>query len=359
MDHWLHHATWLGNTASAWIIAGVSAVVGCIIVFAATRIVAARLSKAAEHHPDSKWRYLIASVARATRGWVLLLLAIAIALHSLSFGAKIDGYLYMAIGALIGIQIAFWICALLVSMLKGAGTGGGMEKKNPVIFSMLVWAVELVVWVTLLLILLGNAGVQVGAFIASLGVGGIAVALAAKNVLQDLFASIAIGLDKPFTVGEFITFGDSLGTVKKVGIRSTRIEALSGEEIAISNSNIAQMQTNNLSRREERRVVFDFYVPLDTPRDKVSAIIEAVNGMIDAEEQVRRDRGNFRSIARDGFQLQFVYYVLVPSMNVYCDIHEAFNLKIMETLESFEVHFALPVQLEKLEDSPSYNNKSA
>lgn len=359
MDHWLHHATWLGNTASAWIIAGVSAIVGCIIVFAATRIVAAKLSNAAEHHPGSKWRYLIAAVARATRGWVLLLLAIAIALHSLSFGAKVDLYLNWIIAALIGIQVAFWICALLISLLKGAGSAdGGMEQKNPVIFSLTTKAVELVVWVTLLLILLGNAGVQIGAFIASLGVGGIAIALAAKNVLQDLFASVAIGLDKPYTVGEFIVFGSSLGTVKKVGIRSTRIESLSGEEIAISNSNLAQMQTNNLSRRQERRVVFEFYVPLDTPRAKVSAIIEAVNGVIDDEEQVRRDRGNFRNIARDGFQLEFVYYVLVPSMGVYCDIHETFNLKIMDILENLEVHFALPVQLEKLEDSPSYNKRA-
>src|SRR5690625_981785 len=114
MDQWLHHATWLGNSAYAWIIAGVSALVGCIVVFAATRIVAAKLGKAAENHPDRKWRQLIASVARATRGWVLLLLAVAIALHSLKFGAKVDGYLYWAIGALIGIQVAFWICALLV-----------------------------------------------------------------------------------------------------------------------------------------------------------------------------------------------------------------------------------------------------
>lgn len=344
MDPWLHHATWLGNTAYAWIIAGVSALVGCIIVFAATRIVAAKLGKAAEDHPGQKWRQLIASVAGATRGWLLLLLAIAIALHSLSFGAKANGYLSWAVGALIGIQIAFWICAFLVSLLKGAGAGGGMEKKNPVIFSLLTWAVELMVWVTLLLILLGNAGIQIGAFIASLGVGGIAIAMAAKNVLQDLFASVAIGLDKPFTVGEFIVFGSSMGTVKKVGIRSTRLEALSGEEIAISNSNLAQQQTNNMSRRAERRAVFEFRVQLDTPHAKVGQIAGKVKDIITSQNNTRLDRGHFLDIGQDGFRFEFVYYMLTPDMNEYCDVQQAINLDILTCLDSMDVAFAVPVQ---------------
>lgn len=356
MEHWIHHATFLGNSVYDWIVAGIGALIGYIVIYGIARLLATRLKSLSEHHPRSQLLSMTAAVIRATRGWVILLLAIVIALHSLSFGAGVDTALGLVITILVTIQIGFWISTLILSWLKRPTSEGSMQNTNPIIYGLLTWVVELLVWVTLALAVLSSNGVHIGAFIASLGVGGIAIALAAKNVLQDLFASVAIGLDKPFKVGEFIAYGDTLGTVKKVGIRSTRLEALSGEEIAISNSDMLQQQTNNLSRRQERRVVFEFYVPLDTPRDKMATIIDSVNSIIDDEEQVRRDRGHFRNIARDGFQLEFVYFVLVPDMDVYCDIQQAFNLKIMEALQDLDVTFALPVQLEKLEDFPSYKS---
>ncbi len=356
MDHWLHHTAWLGNSAHAWVIAGIGALIGYIVVYAVARFIAARLKALSARRPRSMLLHMCAAVADATRGWVLLLLAVLVALHSLHFtsdvddqlrwlvGAKgtVNGRLGWLIGAFIGVQIAFWISALIVSWLKRATPEGSMQRSNPIIYGILTWTVELLVWVTLLLVLLSNAGVHIGAFVASLGVGGIALAMAAKNVLEDLFASVAIGLDKPFTVGEFIGFGSELGTVRKVGIKSTRIESLSGEELAINNSNLLQNLVHNYSRREERRIVFEFHVPLDTPRENLPKIAEGVNDIIRAKDMTRLDRGHFLEISRDGYRFEFAYYVLSPDFGPYADIQQSINLAILAELENQGVKLAMP-----------------
>lgn len=358
MNPWFHHATWLGNPIHAWIFAGIGALVGYIVVYGAVRILAARLRTLSTHHPRSTPLSLCAAVADATRAWVLALLAIVIALHTLHFPptldarlrwmvgktGTVDDALSWLIGALVSILIAYWVSTLIIAWLKRATPDGGMQKSNPVIFGILTWAVELTVWVTLLLILLSNAGVHIGAFIASLGVGGIAVAMAAKNVLQDLFASIAIGLDKPFTVGEFIAFGTESGTVTKVGIKSTRIASASGEELTINNSGLLQQLVHNYSRMQERRVTFGFRVPLDTPGDTATAIADATKNIIRdiGTDKVRLDRGHLLAIEPEGLRYEFVYYVLTSGYNDYCDIQQAINLGIMAKLETLGVLFAAP-----------------
>lgn len=350
MTHWLEHTAWLGNTGMAWIIAGIGALVGYIVVYGAARIVAARCRKLSERRPRNTLLQLLSAATTATRSWCILLLAIVIALQTLDFSSlaqadQISSGLGWLVVALIGIQVALWVSTLLVAWLKRATPDGSLKKTNPIIFGILTWTVELLVWLTLLLILLAQAGVHIGAFIASLGVGGIAIAMAAKNVLEDLFASLAIGLDKPFEEGEFITFGDELGTVKKVGIKSTRIESLSGEEIAIGNSNLLQHLIHNFSRRSERRVVFGFHVPLNTARDKVEKITQAVNDILDNQELTRRDRGHFLGIEAEGFRFEFVYYVLSPDFGPYCDAQQAINLKIMAEMEAMDVTFAMPMRM--------------
>lgn len=348
MMEWLEHTSWLNNSSLAWITAGIVALVFYIVTYGVARILAARCKSLAARRPRSTLLHILAATTAATRGWLLLLLGTVIGLSSLDLTPLYDKsgtLLNWVMVALAGCQAALWVSAALVGWLKRATPNGSMQKSNPIIYSILTWTVELLVWVTLLLILLSQAGVHIGAFVASLGVGGIAIAMAAKNVLEDLFASLAIGLDKPFEEGEFITFGDELGTVKKVGIKSTRIESLSGEEIAVNNSNLLQHLIHNYSRRAERRVVFGFHVPLDTPRDKVERIAGMVNDIIDHQENTRRDRGHFIAIEPEGYRYEFVYYVLSPDYGPYCDAQQSLNLKIMTELEAMSVNFAMPMRM--------------
>ncbi len=345
MEHWIFHSSWLGNSTFAWITAGIGAVIGYAIVFGVTKFLAARFAALASHHAGSRSLQVLAATLAATRGWIVLLLAIAVALRSLSFKEPVPTNIGWAIAVLVGMQIAFWLSTLIVSWLKRATPEGSMQKTNPIIYGILTWAVEVLVWVTLLLVLLGSAGVNISAFVASLGVGGIALAMAAKNVLEDLFASIAIGLDKPFMVGEFIDFGTALGTVRKVGIKSTRIESLSGEELSISNSNLLQKLIHNYSRRQERRIVFGFHLPLDTPRDKLKQATDAVNDIIERQDNTRRDRGFLEAIEPAGFRYEFVYYVLTPDYNDYVTAQQAINFRILEAMEDLGIQFAMPARM--------------
>jgi small-conductance mechanosensitive channel len=354
MEHWLYHTTWFGNSTFAWLVAAGGALLGYIVAHTAAAIIAALLRKMAARTPR-RGLAIAAVVAQATRGWLLFLIAIAIALDVLQVGATTtegsaarhwtiaDG-LHLLTYALIGIQVAFWISALVVSWLRRSANRDGGEPANPVMLGVLTWVVQFVIWVTLVLALLAEGGVQISAFVASLGVGGVAVALALQNVLGDLFASISIGLDKPFEVGEFIAFGTDLGTVTKVGVKTTRVASLSGEELAISNSNLLKNLIHNYTRMQERRVVFGFRVPYGTSRHDLQAIVDGARAAITNQEQTRLDRGHFRAFGDSGFEFEFVYYVLDPGYTLYCDIQQRINVDIMAVLEGLGVDFAVPAR---------------
>ncbi|MDN5923665.1 MAG: mechanosensitive ion channel family protein [Xanthomonadales bacterium] len=345
MHHWIFNTSWFGNSTFAWLVAGVGALIGYSVVFGAAKLFAARFRSLAGRHEDHQSLQIVAAVFAATRGWIVLLLAMAVALHTLSFKAPIPKYITWAIAVLVGVQIAFWVNTLIVSWLQRATPEGSMQNSNPIIYGLLTWVMEVLVWVILMMVLLGSAGVNISAFVASLGIGGIAVAMAAKNVLQDLFASVAIGLDKPFVVGETIQFASTTGTVKKVGIKSTRLDSLSGEELSISNSLLLHNLIHNYSRRQERRIVIGFHLPLDTPRAMVEKVTVDVNAIIDAQDNTRRDRGFMEAIETQGFRYEFVYYVLTPDYDAYVMAQQAINLKILAALESLGVFFAMPMRM--------------
>jgi small-conductance mechanosensitive channel len=333
-----------------WIVAGACAVFGYFLVYGIVRMLAARLQKLADHRPNT-FTKIAAAVARATRGWLLFLLSVCIAAGLLDFGPSAAQRLGQILYALIGLQLAFWLTRLIVIWLELVTHRHG-EPDNPIIFGIVSWTIQLFIWTIVLLAVLDNAGVNVNAFVASLGVGGVAVALAAQTVLGDLLSSISIGLDKPFEVGEFIAFGSDLGTIKRVGIKSTRIASLSGEELAISNSDLLKQLVHNYSRMRERRVLFGFSVSLDTPRAQVEKIVERVRALVGNMEEVRLDRGHFAAIGDYSLTFEFVYYVLNPSYNVYMDKQQHINLCIMDILDELNVALAVPVRALRTASGP-------
>jgi small-conductance mechanosensitive channel len=163
-------------------------------------------------------------------------------------------------------------------------------------------------------------------------------------VLTDLFSSIAIGLDKPFEVGEFIAFGDDLGTVTKVGIKSTRIQSLSGEELAVSNSVLLKNLIHNYSRMKQRRVVFNFRLPFDTPREKIPEVVARVRGFIERENPTRFDRGYLSGFGDYGLDFEFVYYVLDPGYNTFAEIQQRINMAMLDAWNELGIEFAVPAR---------------
>jgi small-conductance mechanosensitive channel len=203
---------------------------------------------------------------------------------------------------------------------------------------------KLVLWTLVILLSLDNVGVNVTALIAGLGIGGIAVALAAQNILSDLFASLSIVLDKPFVLGDVIAIENFTGTVEHIGIRTTRLRSLSGEQLIFANNELLKSTIRNYKRLSDRRVVFTIDVTFETPHAKLAMIPGIIREAISAQQSVRVDRVHFKAIGTSGLVFEAVYFVVEPDYNLYMDIQQAINLAILERFEREQIEFAYPTQ---------------
>jgi small-conductance mechanosensitive channel len=199
-------------------------------------------------------------------------------------------------------------------------------------------------WTILLLAMLSNLGVNITAFVASLGVGGIAVALAVQNILGDLFASLSIAVDKPFEVGDFIVSEGIVGTVENVGLKTTRVRALSGEQIVTSNAEILKRTVQNFKRMLERRIVFKFGVTYGTTPEQAAAIGGIVKNIIQANQKLRFDRAHLLAFGESSIDYEVVYIVLDPDYNLYMDFQQQIYLQLMRELKTLGVAFAFPTR---------------
>lgn len=200
------------------------------------------------------------------------------------------------------------------------------------------------IWIFALLTALSNLGVNVTSLIAGLGIGGIAVALAAQNILGDLFSSFAIYLDRPFVVGDSIKVGETLGTVEKIGIKTTRVRALSGEEIIFPNKDIVSAQIHNMVRMKERRVAFTFGVTYETDDGKLSGIPYWVKEIIEREQNTRFDRTHFKEFGTSSLEFDVVYFVTSPDILVHLNARQNINLGLRDKLNREGVRMAYPTQ---------------
>lgn len=201
-----------------------------------------------------------------------------------------------------------------------------------------------VIWCGVLLLTFENLGVHVSALVAGLGVTGVAVAFATQNILSDLIASVSMLLDKPFLVGDFIVVEAYMGTVERIGVRTTRMRSLSGELIVMSNSDLAKSRIRNYKRMSERRVVFTFAVNYNVPAAKLRKIGAWVKEVIEAQPKTRFDRAHWLSYSDPGLVYECVFYVLSSDYNIYMDIQQEINLGILEKCQENDVAFAYGTQ---------------
>ncbi|MDP8212661.1 MAG: mechanosensitive ion channel family protein [Candidatus Zapsychrus exili] len=201
-----------------------------------------------------------------------------------------------------------------------------------------------IVWALAVVFFLDNLGFKISAVIAGLGIGGVAVALAAQAVLGDLFSYFSILFDRPFEVGDFIIVGDYLGVVENIGIKTTRISSLSGEQLIFSNSDLTSSRVRNYKRMEKRRVVFKLGVTYDTSSKRVKEIPEIIKSIIEEIKEATFDRSHFLSFADFSLVYETVYYVASSDYNKYMDIQQDINFRIKEEFEKRDIEFAYPTQ---------------
>ncbi len=199
-------------------------------------------------------------------------------------------------------------------------------------------------WAIGLLLVLSNLGVNITSLIAGLGIGGLAIAFALQNILADLFSSLAIYIDKPFQVGDFIVIGEHKGVVKKIGVKTTRIQSLQGEEVVIANQELTSSRVQNFKKMKERRISFSIGVTYETSANKVKSIPDIIKNIIESILDTRFDRTHFTKFADSALIFETVYYVESGDYTKYVDVQQDINFKIMEVFQKEGIEFAYPTQ---------------
>ncbi len=199
-------------------------------------------------------------------------------------------------------------------------------------------------WVGAIIFFLDNLGFKISAVIAGLGIGGVAIALAAQAVLKDLFSYFSILFDRPFEVGDFIIVGDLLGTIEHIGIKTTRVRSLGGEQLVFSNSDLTDSRVRNYKRMQKRRVVFKLGVVYNTPLKVLKEIPQMIETAIKNVQNTLFDRAHFSSYGDFNLVIEIVYYVLSGDYNKYMDTQQEINFIIKEEFEKRKIEFAFPTQ---------------
>jgi len=289
---------------------------------------------------------LTATVARRTQLPFIMIFAIYGGLQVLNLPQDLQPWIFSITMGVFILQLDLWANSLVDFYL--IRTPQAKFEKNAARVTTLraaAFIVKLVLAAIAAILILDNIpGVKITALVASLGISGVAVALAVQNILSDLFASLSIVLDKPFVIGDFIIVDNYMGSVEHIGLKTTRVRSLSGEQLVFSNNDLLKSRVRNYKRMAERRVVFSIGVTYQTPLEKLKQIPASIRDIIESQETVRFDRAHFQTYGNSALLFEVVYYVLDPDYNHYMDIQQAINLAIFQLFEERGIEFAYPTQ---------------
>jgi small-conductance mechanosensitive channel len=334
----------LGNSITGWLTALGVAVAVNVAVGVVKWAVIARLSKLAGRTETSIDDAVIA-IARATRQGLVLFVSLYIGTQYLTLPDKTASVLKIAATIAAFVQLGLWgNAAFKFWMGRYRERAVKADISAATSLGALSFVGQVVLWSVVLLVGLDNLGIDVTALVAGLGVGGIAVALAVQNILGDLFASLSIVIDKPFVVGDFIIVDDYMGTVEYVGLKTTRIRSLGGEQIVFSNSDLLQARVRNYKRMYERRIVFTFGVLYQTTPEQLEKAAKLVKEIIEQQTLTRFDRAHFFRFGDSSLDFEVVYWMTDPDYNKYMDTQQAICLQMIRAFAKEGIGFAYPTR---------------
>lgn len=342
---------WYSGLDMAFINQMLLVVAATVIGFALLRFLVGSLRKRLADR-TSRWAVYASAVAHRTSNLLIFVFSLMLALKLVELPANWEAALAHGWFVVLALQVALWLdaCVRLWTRGMAATRFGGLQ--NPVMATIISVVILIVVWAVMLLSILANLGVDITALIASLGVGGIAVALAVQTILSDVFASLSIGFDKPFEIGDFVVFGNVAGTIEHIGLKTTRIRSLSGEQIVCANAELLKQTLHNYKRMNTRRIVFQFGISYRTPADQAKAVTDLVRQIISGQSDVKFDRAHFLSFEESRLLFEVVYIMQTSDYNRYMDVQQAINLQLLAGLQELGVEFAFPVrELRVSEDS--------
>ena len=313
-----------------------------VLLYGVKRILCFKIGKLIKK-PSNFWDNVFVTTAEKTSHFFLIVssayAAFYLIAHKQSREIFADRFFFAALMIQIGIWANFlvdrWICSSISKKTR----------RNPAAassISLLQFLAKVVLVSTIILFTLNNMGIKITTILAGLSVGGLAVALAVQKILGDLFSSLSIVMDKPFMVGDFIVLGDYLGEVEKIGLRTTQIRSLGGEQIIISNSDLLASRIRNYQRMKERRVHFQLPISTKMTTDKMKEAVSLISAIVSKRDGVRFDRCHFTEITREALKIETVYHVLSDEYLVYLDHHQSILMDVHAALMAQEIQIAGP-----------------
>lgn len=327
---------------------GIAALI-CLVTFFGTKLIfkllLGRMTAWSRHH-QKRWNALFLSVLEETHSIFFLVLGLGVSAQFLSFSNRTLDIIEKALLIGLLIQLGFWGDALLKKSFE-LSVNQSQSHSTHGVKSSLHWlriVARIVMFGALLLTIFQTIGINITALIAGLGVGGVAIALAVQNILGDVFASLSIVLDRPFEIGDFIVVGNHKGSIEKIGLKTTRVRSLSGEQLIFPNSDLLQSRIQNFKRMTERRISFVLNLTYQIPSKLMREVPDMVRKIVESQTGVRWERTHFSSFTESSLQIETIYWVLNPDYNFYMDIQQNINLLIMDLFEAQKIQFAHPTR---------------
>lgn len=306
--------------------------IGCIVV--------RHLTRRQEKNGSSANGLLIKSLKR----YVLpaaYFAALYLTSKMLVIGPGLTDVINMLVLAFITIMAALFASSILVLLFNKYWENKRKDANNELAAKTVSGLIKTVIWGVAVILFLDNIGIKINTLIAGVGIGGVAVAFAAQSFLGDIFCFFTIFFDRPFEIGDFIVAGEQIGTVEHIGLKTTRLRALSGEQLIFSNTDLTGSRIQNYKTMEQRRVLFTLNVTYDTPSEKLAEIPPLIKGIIDDIPDTVFGRAHFVSFGEYGLKFEIAYFVLSSDYDKYMDIHQEVNLRIKDTFDKRGISFAL------------------
>lgn len=357
MENWYNDSVQLLNDHHSLLWASVVgvAILATMIIKIALGFVTRSMRKITKH-TSSLWDDVGLDLVDGLKSGVIFVWVLYILSKSIESPAFVQRLMLIAVVAFSVIQIGIWGLYLIQNWKRTyLDHRIQADPSAAAALGLLYTTLQGIFIVIIVLIGLSNLGVNIGALVAGLGVGGVAVALAAQNILGDLLASLSIVLDKPFIVGDFVVAGKEAGTVENIGIKTTRLRSISGEEIIVSNKDLLESRVQNFKRMWQRRIVQKFGVTYSTPAEKLEQIPGWVQGFIEKHEKLKFDRCHFAAFGASSLDYEFVFLVADSNYNIYMDLQQTILLDIYKKFEQEKIEFAFPTQTILVEKFPEFS----
>lgn len=334
-----------GNPLSRWIAAAVIAVAIGLVLYVVKHILGRRLAALAQR-TETKVDDVASDLLGRTRYYFIIALALRAGSHALTLTPFARELLEDLTGIAVLLQIAVWGSGLINFWLaRWSQSRNGSESSTSATINAIGVIARGALWSLVALIALKTVwDFDIAALVTGLGIGGIALALAVQNVLGDVFAALSIVLDKPFEIGDTIAVDASTGTVEHIGLKTTRIRALGGEQIIFSNADLLKSRVRNLKRMAERRVVFSVGLTYDTPADKVERIPAIIRSIIEDADHTRFERAHFARFMDSSLEFEVVYYMTTNDYLTYMNTQQQVNLELLRRFRAEKIDFAFPTR---------------